>query len=91
MAYAMIDKGITPPPIELVYDGTIQRFKKEGDDKPNSWYVGYRNGDFETGAFGCWKLGVNETFCSKDSLTLLPQKRRDYAIKQSEMRKLQES
>ena len=90
MAYAMIDKGITPPPIELVYDGTIQRFKKEGDDKSNSWYVGYRNGDFETGAFGCWKLGVNETFCSKEASDFTPAEKKDYAIKQSEMRKLQE-
>jgi len=90
MAYAMIDKGITPPPIELVYDGTIQRFKKEGDDKSNSWYVGYRNGGFETGAFGCWKLGVNETFCSKEVSDFTPAEKKDYAIKQSEMRKLQE-
>ena len=58
MAYAMLDKGISPPRNGLVFDGNIQRFKNEGDDKPNSWYVGYRKGDFESGAFGCFKLYI---------------------------------
>ena len=91
MAYAMIDKGISPPPIEFIYDGTIQRFKNEGDDKPNSWYVGYRDGDFETGAFGCWKLGVSETFCNKEASDFTPEEKKAYAIKQSEMRQLHEA
>jgi len=90
LAYAMIDKGITPPPNGFVYDGTIQRFKNDGDDKPNSWYVGYRKGDFESGAFGCWKLGVNETYCNKDKSEFTAEEKKAFAIQQSEMRKLQE-
>jgi len=91
MAYAMSDKGITPPPIEFVYDGTIQRFKNEGDDKPNSWYVGYREGDFESGAFGCWKLGVNETYCNKDKSEFTAEEKKAFAIQQSEIRAKREA
>lgn len=90
LAYAMIDKGITPPPNGFVYDGTIQRFKNDGDDKPNSWYVGYREGDFESGAFGCWKLGVNETYCNKDKSEFTAEEKKAYAIQQSEIRAKQE-
>ena len=91
MAYAMMEKGIVPPPAQLVYDGKIQRFKNEGDSKPNSWYVGFIEGDFETGAFGCWKLGVNETYCSKEQSDFTADEKKAYAIKQSEMRQLHEA
>lgn len=86
MAYAMLDKGISPPRNGLVFDGNIQRFKNEGDDKPNSWYVGYSEGDFESGAFGCFKLGVSETFCNKDESEFTADEKKAYAIQQSEIR-----
>ena len=91
LAYAMIDKGITPPQNGLVFDGNIQRFKNEGDDKPNSWYVGYRKDDFESGAFGCWKLGVSETYCNKDKSEFTTDEKRAFAIQQSEIRAKREA
>jgi len=76
IAQAMLEHGITPPPQPIIYDGRMQRFKNEGDSKPNSWYVGYREGDFETGAFGCWKLGISETFCSKEKSDFTPEEKK---------------
>lgn len=87
MTNAMMERGITPPPM-LVYDGKIQRFKNEGDTKANSWYVGYQDGDFESGAFGCWKLDIHEDFCNRDKSSFTAEEKKDFAIKQEEIRQL---
>ena len=86
----MLEHGITPPPQPIIYDGRIQRFKNEGDDKNNSWYVAFKNSDYESGAFGCWKLGVDETFCSRDLKTFTEEEKQSYAIQQSLLRKQRE-
>jgi len=57
----------------LDYDGPIkangkrQRFKAAGDREKNSWFVLYpaRGSTAAAGAFGCWKRGINETWCEK--------------------------
>lgn len=54
----MLEFSITPP-TEIIYDGEIHRFKNDGDDNKNSWYVAYDNGKFQSGAFGCWKRDIN--------------------------------
>ena len=86
----MLEHGIIPPPRPIIYDGRIQRFKNEGDDKNNSWYVAFKNSDYESGAFGCWKLGVDETFCSRDLKTFTEEEKQSYAIQQSLLRKQRE-
>ena len=90
IAQAMLEHGIIPPPRPIIYDGRIQRFKNEGDDKNNSWYVAFKNSDYESGAFGCWKLGVDETFCSRDLKTFTEEEKQSYAIQQSLLRKQRE-
>jgi len=87
MGTAMLERGITPPSI-FVYDGKIKRFKNEGDTKANSWYVGFQDGDFESGAFGCWKLDVHEDFCNRDKSSFTPEEKKAFAIKQEEIRQL---
>ena len=87
MTNAMMECGITPPST-FVYDGKIQRFKNEGDTKANSWYVGFQDGDFESGAFGCWKLDVHEDFCNRDKTSFTPEEKKAFAIKQEEIRQL---
>jgi hypothetical protein len=44
---------------ELYFDGRLHRFKANGDNERNSWYVLY-NGSIAVGAYGCWKRGVKE-------------------------------
>lgn len=53
--------GITPPEI-IITDGKIHRY----GHKKNSWYV-FHEGDISGGAFGDWKLGVTQTWCSKQA------------------------
>jgi putative DNA primase/helicase len=54
----------------LYFDGRLHRFKANGDNARNSWYVLY-NGSIAAGAFGCWKRGIKETWCERDgSLSL---------------------
>ena len=57
----MVAIGITPPDT-INADGQIHRF----GNKKNSWYV-FHEGDISGGAFGDWKLGVNQTWCSKQA------------------------
>ncbi len=58
---------------QLIADGKLHRFKSADDQNRNSWFVLFpacRNAP-AAGAFGCWKLGVKETWCEKrrESLT----------------------
>ncbi len=58
---AMLAIGITPPDT-INADGHIHRY----GTKKNSWYV-YHEGDISGGAFGDWKQGINQTWCSKQA------------------------
>jgi len=86
ISMAMEGCGITPPLSPIIYNGKIQRFKNDGDDNKNSYYVAYQNGDLEAGAFGDWKLDIHETFCNKDSEVFTSVEKKDFAIQQSEIR-----
>lgn len=59
--HAMVADGMTPPDT-IIADGRIHRY----GHKKNSWYV-YHEGDISGGAYGCWKSGVNQTWCSKQA------------------------
>ena len=43
----------------LIADGRLRRFKAEGDNQRNSWYVLHAGPPFAA-AFGCWKRGISE-------------------------------
>lgn len=70
----------------IIADGKIHRFKTTGDHEPNSWYVLHEN-PILAGAFGCWKRGVSEKWCSKSVEHLSPTEKRDYEeqIKQAKI------
>ena len=51
---------------EIFFDSKLRRFKAEGDDARNSWYV-VHPGPPAAGAFGCWKRGLNESWCDRSS------------------------
>jgi len=87
MTNAMMECGISPPST-FVYDGKIQRFKNEGDTQSNSWYVGFQDGDFESGSFGCWKLDIHEDFCNRDKNSFTAEEKKGFAIKQEKIRQL---
>ena len=56
---------------EILADGDIHRFHVEGD-KPGDkagWYVLYED-DVSAGAFGSWKTGIKEKWCSQKPFNL---------------------
>ncbi len=58
---AIVAAGLTPPDT-IDDDGNIHRFAsngKRGDDA--GWYVYHANG-IPAGSFGCWRLGITETW-----------------------------
>ena len=49
-------------------DGTLYRFSTNGKRMDQSgWYVLHDDGDVPAGAFGCWRSGLSQTWCSKDT------------------------
>lgn len=68
---AMRDYGITPPR-QIQADGQLHRFKNEGDKSANSFYTLHLDG-IAAGNFGCWKLGINQNWCSKSETEFTPE------------------
>ena len=85
----MLEFNITPP-TEIISDGKIHRFKNDGDDNKNSWYVAHDNGKFQSGAFGCWKLDVSEKFCSIEHTHLTTKQKQRYAKQLAEQKHIAE-
>ena len=64
---AALDKAGIKLNGEVIADGKLHRYKAAGDQHKNSWYV-LHPADTNTpaaGAFGCWKSGIDETWCEK--------------------------
>lgn len=61
---AMAAAGVGNPR-EVVADGKLHRFQGDGDRKGarNAWYILHCD-DRPAGAFGSWRLGIRETWCS---------------------------
>ena len=61
---AILGAALTPPD-EVIADGTIQRFSDGGKStNKSSWYILHTNG-IPAGAFGDWREGFTQTWCSK--------------------------
>ena len=61
--------GLTPPDV-IEADGKLRRFAsndQRGDDA--GWYVLHDDG-LPAGAFGCWRSGVQSTWCAKSDKEL---------------------
>ena len=61
---AIAATGLTPP-TEIIGDGAIHRFStsgKRGD--VSGWYILHTDG-LAAGAFGCWRSGLQSTWCAK--------------------------
>jgi phage/plasmid primase-like uncharacterized protein len=69
--------GITAP-AEIIPDGALHRFPSNGDRHDDAgWYALFCDG-VPAGAFGCWRLGIKETWCSKSDRQLTEEERRQY-------------
>lgn len=60
-------------------DGQRHRFRVVGDKagSENGWYVLHMDG-VPAGAFGCWKRGVNESWCAKSASNMTDSERKEH-------------
>lgn len=75
----------------IIPDGKLRRIQIEGDTsgKKNGWYV-FHESEPAAGAFGCWKRGINEKWCSKDRrLDLDREQREEWKRKLAERKRQQ--
>lgn len=72
---AIAAAGLAVP--EVIHgDGALHRYSSNGKRSDQSgWYVLHDDDDIAAGAFGCWRAGVSQTWCSKDVNTLTPAQR----------------
>lgn len=69
---AIAAAGLPSP--ELVQgDGKLYRYSTNGKRGDQSgWFVLHDDGDMAAGAFGCWRTGIQQTWCSKEVSTFTP-------------------
>ena len=74
---AIAAAGLTSP--DTIHDdGLIHRFStngRRGDD--SGWYV-YHGDDIPAGAFGCWRTGLQSTWCAKSDNAMTAAEREAY-------------
>jgi putative DNA primase/helicase len=63
---AMRDSGLTPP-CRVIADGKMHRFMVGDERQKNGWYV--LHSDPPAGAFGNWKTGMKEKWCTSRGYT----------------------
>lgn len=77
-AAAMAEAGLRNSD-DIIGDGQLQRFYVEGDPKGtrNGWYVLFLDTDatfkYPAGEFGCWKRGIQVSWCARSEKELTPQ------------------
>lgn len=66
---AILSAGLVPPEV-ITADGQLHRFGTNGKAKDDSgWYTLYLDGT-PAGAFGCWRSGIQSTWCAKADHTM---------------------
>jgi putative DNA primase/helicase len=91
-AQAIEAAGLMPP--DTIYaDGRLHRFSSTGHrtDKA-AWYVLHDDG-VAAGAFGCWRTGLTETWCSKavNHMTAIERETMVRLVKQAKTQNIQEA
>ena len=83
---AILAAGLTPPD-EIHADSKLYRFASDGRRGDDSgWYVLHTDG-VPAGAFGCWREGLTQQWCSKAPDTMTYPEREAYRQKLEAIRK----
>ncbi len=87
---AILAAGLNPPD-EIHPDGTLHRFPGNGRRGDNSgWYVLHTDG-VPAGAFGCWREGFTQDWCSKTPDTMTQAEREAHRQRVAAMRQQREA
>ena len=89
---AALDKAGLATKDKIIPDGKLHRFTVKGDKagKKNGWYVLYGDG-LPAGAFGCWKRGISESWCSKTDRQMMAAERSEFKRRMTEARAAREA
>ncbi len=71
---AMAGAGLTPPDV-IHADGQLHRFATNGKRSDAAGWYCLHGDNLPAGAFGDWRQGMTQTWCSKDSATMTPRER----------------
>jgi len=77
LAAAMSAAGMPSSKQPIKVTGKMERFTPSGDHQENGWCVLYNHPYAVMGAWGCWKRGLKEKFCSADKNSLTPDQWRE--------------
>jgi len=82
---AIADSGLTPPD-HIQADGQLHRYSTNGKGRDNAgWYVLHTDG-VAAGMFGCWRSGIQQTWCAKKSQDFSPEESKSHADKVRRMK-----
>lgn len=74
---AMANAGLTPPDV-IHADGQLHRFATNGKRRDAAGWYCLHGDNLPAGAFGDWRQGMTQTWCSKDSATMTQEEREAY-------------
>ena len=86
---AMVTAGLVPP-ATIIADGTLHRFTSNGDHTDDAGWYTYFPDKIPAGVFGCWRLGVKQTWSSKSNSTLTSVERKWKQTRLAEARQQRE-
>ena len=70
-----------PPPEEIHADGAVHRFSTNGKGHDRSgWYVFHEDG-IPAGSFGCWRLGLSQSWCAKTEHSMTQAERDSHRVR----------
>jgi len=69
---AMQQHGITPP-ASIIADGELHRFASDGSRGGNTGWYAFYAGDIPHGTFGCWRLGIKQSWQADIGRALTPE------------------
>ena len=81
--------GYRPAQVPVVADGKLRRVGwvgKGAASNKTGWYVLYDEGDWQAGAWGDWRDGITETWCSREPRRMTAEARRALEVKMREAR-----
>jgi putative DNA primase/helicase len=72
---AIATSGLTPPKT-IIADGSLHRFSSNGQSGDTAgWYMLRDDHAAPAGSFGCWRTGLQSTWCGKSGKAMTPAER----------------
>ena len=74
---AMVEAGLTPP-LHVKADGQLHRFASNGQRGDDAGYYVLHLDGLPAGLFGCWRLGLNQSWRAEPERALTPEQDQAY-------------